>query len=1023
METTMNASNRIHQFFPSRSRQASVISGVRRLIADRSDQRQSIDVGQSFRRLAVSLLAVVFVVSQAPAQEFRSPGSGNATTLQTLPLMRARPITSSSVSAAESLDALTAPIYCDTQTLRSSSTIRAIRFWDSMRGIAVGDLGCILTTRDGGRTWTESISDVECRLNDATWIDANRVVAVGGGLDVVTRISRGTVVISIDGGQTWKRGSDSDLPRLHRIVRSADNDSNSERRARSITAHGDPDPVSGASLFKSRDGGRSWLAEVQDAPGDRIAGHASTEDGRITAEQSARWSALAKTRSVIRASCRLDEQTLLAAGDHGNILRSIDGGQTWETVHGDDASCAVLVIAGRQNLIPWSLIGRETLEKRLRVNIVVGSSADQDSDAITPGLEQATMKIGAAALDTFPLSSPPSSEDATAEALKQWIEVHHPPIIAIDASLNPKIKTLLLQHAVAHATGKVIEYSHVDRGETLLHHSAMLPQCGVLAGDFDDDCRLLVSDFNVPQKSATPNHWVSINTRYSSGNQFTHGDSLAVGVRLTSKHRLPPRVSKASRRRLQVIRGRLKQEVAIANLFGSVDGQQRPISSERFTQSMRLLLDQTSRIDQFRSAWSIARRSHGKRDQSIVWDELANRFPGSSAARLAGLHAKARSASIEWERHRLFMIDRDNSYSLRDKRAPIAAQIGGVRPIPDSSQGLELVPGRRGHAAIVSPFQSNTMDLPDSQHGVIQASASMPLSHRGLLGKSGQDRASPPSQDTSQIEVDLAWQMHPIRLIVEHAIDQNEQRSAFQRARTSDPISIDDSSSSESSTTDASLPRKEVQPTTESVSADLRRIAERQTSWAALLKPASPQIAIAVRVDSRPHLDGKLTESFWRDEQAKPATTRDEQGLQLRFAHDDQFVFVAVQTAARNFRLTDQSGKTGIRDADLSHADRVSVAFDVDRDLLTAMKIAFTRQGQTHDDIDGYPSWDPTWYFATHESEGVVTTEIAIEQSSLSATLQAGDSWFIEATAISSGDPVPFKMMPDAKSRVRVDFR
>ena len=87
------------------------------------------------------------------------------------------------------------------------------------------------------------------------------------------------------------------------------------------------------------------------------------------------------------------------------------------------------------------------------------------------------------------------------------------------------------------------------------------------------------------------------------------------------------------------------------------------------------------------------------------------------------------------------------------------------------------------------------------------------------------------------------------------------------------------------------------------------------------------------------------------------------------------------------------------------------------------MKIAFTREGQTHDDIDGYARWNPTWYVASHESAGVVTTEIAIEQSGLSATVQAGDSWFIEAKTISSGNPDQFKMMPDANSRVRVDFR
>ena len=145
--------------------------------------------------------------------------------------------------------------------------------------------------------------------------------------------------------------------------------------------------------------------------------------------------------------------------------------------------------------------------------------------------------------------------------------------------------------------------------------------------------------------------------------------------------------------------------------------------------------------------------------------------------------------------------------------------------------------------------------------------------------------------------------------------------------------------------------------------------------------------------------------------------------MQLRFAWDDRFIYVAMQTPAHRFRATEASRNVGIRDADLSRADRVSLAFDIDRDLLTSMKIAFTRQGQTHDEIDGYASWNPSWYVASHESAGVVTTEIAIERSSLSASVRAGDSWFIKAKTILSGEPDAYEMMPDAESRVRVDFR
>lgn len=947
-----------------------------------------------------ALAAIVLIGAQGTvmAQGTLLPQRGNATSLRELPFVRAMPLSSQSNSAVQAPDALKTPIYCDSETLRESATIRAIRFWDTRRGVAVGDLGCILVTHDGGQSWNQSISGLECRLNDVIWVSANRLVAVGGGFDAITRISRCAAVISNDAGRTWKRASDTDLPRLHRIEQTTTEPATAtalaargRKQRRTITAHGDPDPISGASMFESRDGGRSWLSVSDNQETNAVADAESTNP--TTANQS-----------VIRTTCQLSDKTLVCAGDHGTILRSTDDGQNWQTVHGDDASCAVLVIAGSPDQIPWSLIGRETIEKRLRTNLIVGVT-DNNTDAIDNAcLAQATMQLGAAAIDTYSSASRPESINV----LKQWIDVHHPPILAIDASLTAEVKRILLQHSVANGTEKVIEYSRVDRGESMLRHSAMLPKSGILAGDLLDDCRSLVADFEITADSTTasavPDQWISITTRYSSGNRLAGANSLGDSVRLTSKYRLPPRVSKASRRRLQVIQGRLKQQTTITDLFTSVDARQKPISSKRFTEAMQLLLDQTGRIDQFRSAWSIARQSIGKRDQSIVWDEISNRFAGSSSARLAGLHVRARRASREWERHGSYAIDADAPFASLNIGSQIAAQISGATPIAGNSQ--ELQPTGSGHSAIVSPFQMNPMYRSDLQHGVIQASASLPLEFGQTLGRGQQGDSGMRNRSSAPVEIDLAWQMHPVRLIVEAAIARNQQIDVMQQAASEE-----------------TQPESSPSPDTQTFSANLRRIADRKTQWASLLKPVSPQVATCIHVDSPPRLDGRLTEAFWNSDQTKPATTRGANELKIQLARDDQFVYIAIQGSAKNFGPGQSPEKVGQRDSDLSNDDRLSLALDMDRDLLTGLNIAMTRDGRTRDDLDGYDRWNPTWYVASEESAGVVTTEIAIEQSSLGTAIQPGDSWFIDAKTIASGRPQPIKMMPEPGSRIRVDFQ
>lgn len=959
--------------------------------------------------LLVALFGQLFGQAMtAQAQRFTRGGKP----LQSLPPMSAIPIQSGELRTETTPTAFATPSYCDSETLRQSATIRSLRFFDQRLGIAVGDHGTILITRDGGQSWSDSRSGVECRLRDAAWLDASRIVAVGGGFDTVTRISRGVILISGDAGQTWKRASDSDMPLLHHVDLENDDSIGRPRGRRSVSVSGESDSITGATRFQSHDGGRTWQALLGttnlDRPSpDEAPVHSHTnrsQSGRSQSgaaprhaiEQASQWHARTQSRAIIRASYRIDESTLVCAGDHGVILRTTDGGTSWTTVRGEDASSGLLVIAAGPDQIPWALLGREVLEKRLRANLLVGDVSEKSSGPI----EQAAMQLGVAAIDNFD----PSETIESIESVKRWIDLHQPPILVLDATMSPTTKTAILQHAVAGGTKRVVEYDRGGRGEMLLHDSAVLLGSGALAGDFEEDSRLLVADFESSTTTTAGNPWIAIETRYGGEARSAHGDSLGIGVRLSSSHRLPARKAMASRRRSQVIRGRLKQQAAIGELFKSDSRQTSAAAEEAFAKSLKLLLDQTSRIDQFRAAWSVSRRAAAGRFEVTAWQEIQERFPQSSAGRLAGLHAKARKHSLEW-RHLRSLSSRFEASLQAHTQSPLQdSPLQPFAPLPQAAK--ELLPGQDGHATIVSPFQTEA-DLmakaspnTTTSSGVVQASATLPL------GSQRNPAATRNANRKTDDAVDLAWQMHPVRLMVEDASERS--------AKDPEPHDLQNNEGGEDVSNTARFPER---------SADVRRLADGRTEWATLLKDQSAQVTVARLTKTPPRLDGNLDEPMWNAADNPPASTRDSNQATIRFAWDDQFIYVAVQASVDCFKETPTDREIGRRDDDLTDADRMTLGFDLDQDLLTAMRLAWTHDGRTHDDLDGHADWNPTWYVATKRHGKQTVTEIAIELSAFGQTIRSGDSWFVECSSVSAGAPRPYALMPDPSTRVRIDFR
>lgn len=261
-------------------------------------------------------------------------------------------------------------------------TLRDVTFFDAQRAWAVGDRGTVLRTLDGGRVWSECgtamplstaqvqmdsrmqrvvdtvrtaagtrdqplpqsiLKSVECRLNSVCFVDADHGWTAGGvclpgGLD-----SRGVILVTSDGGGTWKPVPSAGFPYLHRI--SMGRDSRGDGWGQSGSQHQ-------GGEYQTLDGGRSW-SSIQ-APGgghefvdgDR-AGQgwvAVSVEGALHHGQGNRIDPAAvdhRARTVRRVRM-LDAKHGWAVGDAGTVLATEDGGRSWQTPAFDPVTASLL---------------------------------------------------------------------------------------------------------------------------------------------------------------------------------------------------------------------------------------------------------------------------------------------------------------------------------------------------------------------------------------------------------------------------------------------------------------------------------------------------------------------------------------------------------------------------------------------------------------------------------------------------------------------------------------------------------
>jgi hypothetical protein len=235
-------------------------------------------------------------------------------------------------------------------------------------------------------------------------------------------------------------------------------------------------------------------------------------------------------------------------------------------------------------------------------------------------------------------------------------------------------------------------------------------------------------------------------------------------------------------------------------------------------------------------------------------------------------------------------------------------------------------------------------------------------------------------------EIDLSWEFHPAVLLAREAARQRGDNAQLQS--TGDVASIS-------------------------------RLATQHSPWTHLLSTQDSNVIRANQTSTPPRLDGLMNDPCWAAIAARNKS-------QLQIAYDEQYVYVAVRQRADCLDSDTLDGRNAmtVRDQNLTHVDRVKLRIDTDTDLLTSMQFEVTDAGRTHDSIDGFAAWQPSWYVATKRTDDQVDIELAILRRDLTdLPIHPGESWFISVQTIAAGIETSTPMMPVPKDWVRVVFR
>lgn len=946
---------------------------------------------------------------------------------------------------------------------RDDAVLRDIYFADPDRGWAVGDLGTIWHTTDGGQSWRTQNSGTTCNLRSVSFSTLDRGLAVGQWYESDTGIGRGVILRTDDGGRTWRQ-EETDLPALHSIR---------HLPSGAWVAVGDWSWIYRGAVFVSDGDGMSWRSIEGDAL-RRVAAAAGSDEGvALVDDQGVLYTTDDVAIAPRAVSTLADVRALAVAGPHvtaalgnGSITLSRDGGREWVTLGPPIGSAETADDAAAPAPAP---------------------------DAITP--PAAIMPLCAASVadgSTWIAGAPGTHVlriDAHGVLSRHATEVHGP-IHAIHFHDRHR------GWAVT-GFGRIIATRDGGRSWRLQHGAA---ERAMLLGVAVDEAELPWPVLSSEALELGHRFAVAIG---SPSSHRSHRAGISGAQQLTDSPAFDPTVPDSVARTIDAAARLGGGEVLRwSPELGDAESIQAVIAS--CAPSVVVLGADLSEAD--RDRWlSLAVRAGVPRVFEVTGEDRSElTVHGSAVLPVAGvitadLWADA-LAILAPDRHvpnRLFLRrrwDQSRSDRVASGLSDGLSTGGARRRVPDGRRrNYQILQARSGEANLIRRLADDARSL--DSHSLEQNLALLlkqtPAENRQRLLRKLIGR--PPSSDDGAAEIRLhiaalaaaasqttdsglaRWSDLRLQSILASeewkrlrnasfsTIREPQHRVADEVAAHRSPFERADASVAQAAASSPS--RHSVPPHYESASAAhrpvnpaLRHLTEAPESserdvlrapedmlwqthpavllwkarggresmsswdrgsldrltetisagdWQALAKESAAPSITAIPLSQggrmpRPLLDGRIDDPCWGQLGSDPTGTDGQ--LAVRFAYDSEFLYVALRGS---FGEGDAGPRVERRqrDADLSNEARAVLEIDVDRDLLTAYELSIDSRGRTRDTCDGFTHWHPLWYVATGHEAGFQTIEAAIRREDLVALPPvAGDAWRIRARVAKPGE-------------------
>lgn len=953
--------------------------------------------------------------------------------------------------------------------MADEASLRGVAFVDSQRGCAVGDHGVVLVTSDGGQRWRRVPAPTEDRLDAVTFVDADRGWAVGGSARPYTHESRGVVLATTDGGRSWESIAADIVPRLRAVrffdhehgVAAGDGTANSpsglyttddggrhwrpapgvaERqwlagafvqdrvgevagvvaglRGSSARLSGRDVTLSlaaedrrggygvalvnesrgwlvgdGALVRVTEDGGQAWGPPPSELPpsltdwfdwrtvaarGDRvwIAGSPGSIVLHST-DAGATWR-LTRTgvSTPITAVTFVDDQNGWAVGELGVILTTRDGGMSWRAQRGESRRVAAAFVAATPQDLPAELLATYSAGEGFRTVVAAPLLAESTTAAapIANRLADAASLLGADAtrlgwstpLDPVDATLPPAAlldrlnrltdnraRKLLVTELRKLLVTYRPDVIVTaDPNRTPTGAAALLADAAAEAMTLAAQTPPIETGIASWRAERVV---GVAVDDGSPlapgETRQGTGDFT-SLLGATPAQWRRgarglLESDYTSAPAAYRWRTLAGTPALATQR--PDLMAGIAHAR----GGDARRPVAMAPA-SQLEQLRRLASKER---NLKQLLDQSSGD----AAWA----------GQVV--NLTGGLDADAGAELLRQLAEGyrQAGRLELAADTLYLLAR------RYPEAPLAdASLLWLLRYYSSSE--------RSHA------DARIVEAQDARPKTL---ANVPSNPRGVVTLAAPTKTGVLSTDERrQRAAALAEFFGQARPELHAKPSVRFAEAATQRARGFG----------------ADADRTTLILSKQSIADDWRRaaLAERWIMKPEGLPPDKP-LANCRYTPRRPLLDGRLDDPMWTRAQpmSLAATSVAKPSATIRIAHDEEFLFIAIEAASTNVTPINANA-TRPRDADLTRNDRVTLRIDVDRDYATAFELTIDERGMSHDAIWGDSHWKPTWWVAAEAGEGAWRAEAAIPLAELTDPKQVERAaWAVSLRRERPGEP------------------